>query len=109
MPAAKHIYRVAFINQGKVYEIYCRKVGQGGLFGFIEIEDMQFGARTSVVVDPGEDKLKSEFEGVKRTYIPLHAVIRIDEVSKEGHAKILDYEGGGNVTPFPLYSPPGKK
>lgn len=109
MPAAKHIYRVAFINQGKVYEVYCRKVGQGGLYGFVEIEDIIFGERSRVVLDPAEDKLKSEFEGVKRTYIPMHAVIRIDEVSKEGHAKISDYQGSDNVTPFPLYSPPGKK
>ncbi len=109
MPAAKHLYRVTFINQGKVYEVYCRKVGQGGLFGFVEIEDLVFGAHTSVVVDPGEDKLKSEFEGVKRTHIPMHAVIRIDEVTKEGHAKISEFQGGSNVTPFPLYSPPGKK
>lgn len=109
MAAARHLYRVAFVNQGKVYEVYCRKVGQGGLFGFVEIEDMVFGERTSVVVDPSEDKLRSEFEGVKRAFIPMHAVVRIDEVSREGHARISDYEGGGNVTPFPMYTPPGKK
>lgn len=106
MTAAKHLYRVVFFNQGKIYEIYARKVSQGGLLGFIEIEDMIFGERTTVVVDPSEDKLKSEFAGVKRTYIPMHAVVRIDEVSKQGHAKISTVEGG-NVTPFPMpmYTP----
>jgi len=109
MSTPKTLYRVAFVNQGKVYEVYCRNVGQGGLFGFVEIEDMVFGERSSVVVDPSEDKLKSEFEGVTRTYVPMHAIIRIDEVAKEGHAKISEFEGGGNVTPFPMYTPPTKK
>lgn len=104
----KHLYRVSFINQGKVYEIYCRNVKQDKLLGFVEIEDMVFGERSSVVVDPSEDKLKSEFAGVTRSHIPMHAVIRIDEVSKQGQAKISKLEGGGNVSAFPssIYSPP---
>lgn len=112
MPA-HHIYRVTFINQGKVYEVYARKVSQEGLWGFIAIEQLVFGERGGVVLDPGEEKLKDEFAGVKRTHIPMHAVIRIDEVAREGTAKIIALEGGSNVTPFPLpmYTPgsPGKK
>ncbi|HET9679598.1 MAG TPA: DUF1820 family protein [Gammaproteobacteria bacterium] len=104
----KHLYRVSFINQGKVYEIYCRNIKQDKLLGFVEIEDLVFGERSSVVVDPAEDKLKSEFAGVTRSHIPMHAVIRIDEVSKQGHAKITQLEGSSNVSAFPssLYSPP---
>lgn len=98
--AVKHIYKVVFLNQGKIYEIYASSVGQGALFGFVEVENLVFGERSAVVVDPGEERLKSEFRGVKRTYIPLHAIVRIDEVSKEGVAKITDAEGS-NVTPFP--------
>ncbi len=54
---------------------------------------------------PPEERIKSEFEGVKRTYLPLHSVLRIDEVKKQGVSKITSFEGG-NVTPFPvpLYS-----
>ncbi|HVS22580.1 MAG TPA: DUF1820 family protein, partial [Gammaproteobacteria bacterium] len=49
MPS-KPIYRVVFLNQGKVYEIYARHVSQtGALFGFVEIEDLVFGTRKSVV------------------------------------------------------------
>ena len=109
MPA-RHIYKVIFMNQGKLYEIYARKVSQDGLWGFIEIEQMVFGERGGVVVDPGEEKLKSEFEGVKKSYIPMHSVVRIDEVAREGTAKIVAVEGGGNVSqfPIPLYTP-GKK
>ena len=99
--AASHIFKVLFVNQGKVYEIYARSVSHGGLFGFIEVEELVFGERSSVVVDPGEEKIKAEFEGVRRTYLPLHAVLRIDEVRKHGVSKISTFEGG-NVAQFPL-------
>jgi hypothetical protein len=104
--ASRSIFRVSFHNQGKVYEVYARKVGQGAMFGFIEIEQLVFGETSQVVVDPSEEKLKSEFEGVRRTYIPMHAVIRIDEVSHRGSARIHDGEGG-NITrfPMPVYGP----
>jgi len=106
--AASQLYKVIFINQGQVYEVYARSVGQGSLFGFIEIEELVFGERTSVVVDPSEERLKTEFESVKRTYIPMHAVIRIDEVDKQGVSKISAADGD-NVTafPMPMYTPGG--
>ena len=101
----KSTYRVTFHNQGKVYEIYARKVHQSGLFGFIEIEDLLFGEKSSVVVDPSEENLKSEFNGVQRTYIPMHSVVRIDEVEKTGHPKIMeDSDSGGKIAPFPVYT-----
>jgi len=98
--AVSHIFKVLFVNQGKVYEIYARKVAHGGLFGFLEVEELVFGERSSVVLDPSEERIKSEFEGVKRTYLPLHSVLRVDEVKKQGVSKITSFEGG-NVTPFP--------
>ena len=113
--AASHIFKVVFVNQGKVYEVYARKVSHGNMFGFIEVEDLVFGERTSVVLDPSEERIKAEFEGVKRSYLPLHCVLRIDEVKKQGVSKIVSFEGA-NVAqfPMPLYSaptgePPGKK
>ena len=113
--AASHIFKVVFVNQGKVYEVYARKVSHGNMFGFIEVEDLVFGERSTVVLDPSEERIKSEFEGVKRSYLPLHCVLRIDEVKKQGVSKIVSLEGA-NVAqfPMPLYSaptgePPGKK
>jgi hypothetical protein len=106
--ARKRIYKVVFFNQGKVYEVFARQVSQGALYGFVEVEGLLFGERSGVVVDPSEERLRAEFEGVKRFYIPMHAVSRIDEVEKEGTAKIVSVGGKGeNVTPFPMpiYSP----
>ena len=100
--ATSHIFKVVFVNQGKVYEIYARKVSHGSLFGFIEVEELVFGERSTVVLDPGEERIKSEFAGVKRTYLPLHSVLRIDEVKKQGVSKISAFEGAANVAQFPV-------
>ena len=101
-----HTYRVTFHNQGKIYEIYALDIHQSGIFGFIEVENIVFGEKSAVVVDPSEENLKTEFNGVKRTYIPMHAVIRIDEVEKTGHSKITDAaEPAAKVTPFPVPTP----
>ena len=102
--AEKSIFRVVFHSQGNVYELYAREVSQGAMYAFVEVGDIIFGERSKLVVDPSEEKLKSEFSEVKRTYIPLHAVIRIDEVEKEGKAKITPTDGEkiGNIAPFPM-------
>ena len=42
------LYRVVFMSQGQVYEIYAREVGHGELFGFVEVEQLVFGERTTV-------------------------------------------------------------
>lgn len=104
----RRIYRVLFHNQGKVYELYATGVSQGALFGFVEVGGFVFGERSSVVIDPSEEKLKAEFGGVKSTFIPMHAVLRIDEVEKEGAAKITTLGENSKVTylPTPIYTPP---
>ncbi len=103
---ANSVYRILFLNQGQVYEIYARELYQSDLYGFVEIEDLLFGERAQLVVDPGEERLKSEFSGVPRSYIPVHSIVRIDEVEKEGIAKIRD-AAGGNVAQFPGGMPIG--
>ena len=102
----KQLFKVVFMSQGQVYEIYARHVDHGELFGFIEVEELVFGERTTLVVDPSEERIKSEFENVRRTYLPLHSIIRIDEVEKQGVSKISKLEGS-NVAQFPLpvYTP----
>lgn len=104
--AATHIYKVQFVREGKVWEVYAKTVSHGGFFGFVEVEGFVFGERSSVVVDPAEERVKAEFEGIKRTWLPLHSVLRIDEVKKSGVSKITAYEGG-NVTSFPVPVLPG--
>jgi len=107
MATRKRIYKVMFLNQGKVYEIYARSVSQEELWGFVAIEGLVFGEKSTLVVDPSEEALQREFAGVERTYVPLHAVIRIDEVEKRGAAKIHPVAEGGKIStlPSPIYAP----
>lgn len=95
-------YKVVFYNQNQVFEVYARAIYQSEMYGFIEVEEFVFGEKAQLVVDPGEEKLKTEFAGVKRSYIPLHSIVRIDEVEKEGPAKVIDVKGGDKVMPFPV-------
>lgn len=103
------LYRISFQNQGQVYELYARNVSHGGMLGFVEIENIVFGEKSTVVLDPGEEKLKTEFANVTRTYVPVHAVIRIDQVDKPGIARIVpgSADGGSRVTPFPVFTSGG--
>jgi len=105
MANSPEIYKVTFLNKGKVYEVFVRGVYSSDLYGFIEIEEFLFDERSQLVVDPGEEKLKTEFSGVKRSFIPIQAIIRIDEVEQGGTAKI---SSGDNIAPFPV-SLVGKK
>lgn len=105
MKNTSEIYKITFLNKGKVYEVFVKQVYQSELYGFIEVEDFVFDERSQLVVDPSEEKLKSEFSGVKRSFIPMQAIIRIDEVEKSGVSKISN---GDNVAPFPVSLVGGK-
>lgn len=97
----KSCFKVTYINNGKLYEVFAQEVSQSSLLGFIEIGGYVFGEPGGIVIDPSEERLKKEFSGVKRSYIPIHSVIRIDEVEKRGINKISDLPKEGNViSPF---------
>lgn len=95
------IYKVIFHNQNQVYEVYAKAIFQSEMYGFIEVEEFVFGERSQMIVDPAEEKLKSEFAGVTRSYIPMHAIVRIDEVEKEGVGKVVEFKSDSKVASFP--------
>lgn len=100
--AKQQIYKVVFYNKDKVYEVFARQIYQSDLYGFIEIEEIIFGERNQIVVDPNEEKLKAEFESVQRSYVPIHSIVRIDEVEKEGVAKISEMNNSSKVAQMPV-------
>lgn len=105
------VYKVIFQNGSQVFEVFARQIYQSDMWGFIEVEEFVFGERSAILVDPGEEKLKSEFSGVRRSYIPMQAILRIDEVDKEGSAKVSEVSSSdSNITNFPLSNiPPGQQ
>lgn len=101
------LYRVAFLNHGKVYELFCSGVCSSGLLGFVEVSGLVFGEKDSLVIDPTEEKMRDEFDGVEILHLPMHSVLRVEQVRKKGQAVIRDRESGEKVTPFPI--PPGSR
>ena len=97
------IFRIRFYHQDNIFEIYARSLAQESIFGFLEVEEIVFNENSGIVVDPSEEKLKEEFKDVVCTYIPMQSVIRIDEVRKQGTAKVHQIPAGANqnVRPFP--------
>jgi hypothetical protein len=101
--SAMRIFKVSFFNNGKVYQLHAQQVGQGDLYGFVSVSELLFDEHTTVVIDPAEERLKAEFEGVNRLILPMHAIIRIEEVEQRGQNKILEMDGkASNITPFPM-------
>lgn len=108
----KAVFRIQFRHQDQLIELYAHGVGQSDMMAFIEVSELIFDNKTEVLIDPSEEKLKAEFTDVKSTYIPIHSIIRIDEVEKIGINKIrpLDKKDGpaNTVSPFPFSSKPVK-
>ena len=85
---------------GEIYEIFAKQIYQSDMYGFIEVEEYIFNKSKQLVVDPSTEKLKNEFKGVERSYIPINQIIRIDEVAETGEAKIK--ENKSQVTSLPI-------
>jgi len=96
----KGIYKIVFLQSGEIYEVYAKSIYQSDMYGFIEVEDYIFDQKSLIVVDTSEEKLKTEFKGVNRSYIPINSILRIDEVDKKGSAKITKSKMS-NVMPLP--------
>jgi hypothetical protein len=105
--ATKSIYKIVFHNQGEIFEIFAGEVTQASMFGFIEVGDLLFGQRSSIITDPTEEKLRLEFADVEHTYIPIQAVVRIDHVKRTGTSRIRPVAKGDKVSRLPgLQLPP---
>lgn len=104
---SKLLYKIAFLNNGKVYELYARRVSSGALWGFVEVAELAFDVREGVVVDPVEEQLRDEFANTRVLHLPMQTVLRVEEVERRGPAAIRDAATGETVvTPFPLPAKP---
>jgi hypothetical protein len=95
------VYRVTFTENNTIKKIFSKFISEDNLESFIELDDLIF---DSVLNDTAchQEVLKSEFKGVQRLYLPLHTILRIDEIhlDSKGQLKISD-SAKSNVSPFP--------
>lgn len=100
---AKTLYKITFLNAGKIYELYARRISSGTLWGFTEIADLVFDLHEGLVVDPTEERLREEFGATKVLHLPMQSIVRIEEVERKGASAIRDAATGEKVvTPFPV-------
>jgi hypothetical protein len=104
--STKKIYKIIFYNNDDIFEIYATHIFASDLYGFVEVEQLLFGEKSQLLVDPSEERLKTEFAGVKRTFIPMNAVVRIDEVEQSGVPKVSGVKN--TVSHFPNANRPEK-
>ncbi|MGN6520880.1 MAG: DUF1820 family protein [Dokdonella sp.] len=103
------LYKVTFLSQGKSIELYARRVASSALWGFTEVGDLVFAAPgEGLVVDPSEERLREEFKDTDVLHVPMHAIVRIEEVARRGTAAIRDAASGDKIMPFPLAPPRAK-
>ena len=103
----KTYYVVTFTRENELYQVCARKVASSDLYGLIEIGEFIF-PENKLVYNPGEERIKREFQGIKRTWLPYHAIVRIDEVSddRESEIKIVPLEGVRKLEPGGLFKKP---
>lgn len=104
--AARTLYKITFLNAGKIYELYARHVAASHLWGFTEVGELVWESGDSVVIDPTEERLRDEFGSTRLLHLPMQSVIRVEEVERKGQLAIRDSQSGDRIiTPFPM---PGK-
>ena len=97
------MYKVTFLHLGKCYELYARHVASSSLWGFTEIGELVFEpAGLGMLVDPTEERLREEFADTRVLHLPMHSVVRIEEVERKGPLVIREAGDGQKITPFPL-------
>jgi hypothetical protein len=101
------LYKITFLNAGKIYELYARNVGSSSLWGFTEVSELVWDSGDNVVIDPTEERLRDEFGQTKRLHLPMQSVIRVEEVERKSQLAIRDAGTGERVvTPFPMPARP---
>ncbi len=90
----KPIYRILYVEQEEVKEVYAQYISEETLVGFIEADTLlNHNARKSAIPT----------NQVRRCYIPLHNILRIDEIIAEKAVK------EDNISHLHAFKKPPKK
>ena len=77
----KPIYRILFRHESHKIELYARRVFPSDFLGLVRIEDLIFFEdKNSLLINPMDDKIKKEFADTRVLHIPLHCLLRIEEL-----------------------------
>ncbi len=103
------LYKVTFLSEGKSIELHARHVASSALWGFTEVGELVFDPPgENLVVDTTEERLREEFKDTTMLHVPMHAIVRIEEVAKRGPLAIRDAASGNKIMPFTMLPPKAK-
>ena len=76
------LYRIVFQQRDEDCELYAVRVAQGHLPAFLEIEQILFADRAGGHgANAAQERLRNALATVKRCYLPLAHIVRIDEIA----------------------------
>ncbi|MDH4224224.1 MAG: DUF1820 family protein [Deltaproteobacteria bacterium] len=104
----KTYFRITFTNETsqeeELYQVSARNVSASDMYGLVEISEFIF-PENKLIHSPGEERIRREFQSINRTWIPYHAIIRIDEIndSTVTELKVVGFDsqrrGSKEITP----------
>lgn len=94
--AIKAVYRIKFVQNEKICEIYARYIAEDTLVGFIELGDLE---------GLNKNHLEKELINVSRCYVPMHTILRIDEIENSCGLTLTSKDSVDKVHAFPNNQP----
>jgi hypothetical protein len=96
------IYRTVFTHLDQVYTLYSKGVSEETLVGFIEVDSILSVSQDYLMSTETPENSFSlyihQMEGIKRTYVPMHAVVRVDEMTRQHYEfMVLNKDNTANV------------
>jgi|GEM_PF-3381178 len=80
------VYRTVFTHLDQVYTLYSQGISEETLVGFIEVDGILSMAQDIVMSTENQEAhevFRQQLQSIKRTYVPMHAVVRIDEMTRK--------------------------
>jgi len=86
----KKLFKIIFVDEDKkIQTIHSSKLNPSSFLGLVEISDIVFLDKSEIIIAPDDGDLKNKFKNVERSYIPLNAIVRIDEVTIEKETPVI--------------------
>lgn len=81
-------YRVQFYDSKKeIMTFFAKRVNPSSFLGLIEVSEILF-MDSEIIINPDDEKVRKEFSGVSKTFLPLNTIVRIDEID-QNRGKVL--------------------
>ena len=85
------LYRVYFKWKDKDVELTAKSLDLTHPY-FVSIKDLVFADKASLIINPAQDEVRSEFGKASHLMIPFQTVTLIEELSEETGKKVMPFQ-----------------